>query len=300
MHGLRGAPGLAGGRVRRYKAAMGEHELLRVVSFESRRADDMASLLRRHGMDPTMAPSMQEVPLGDQADALAFGKTLLARELDILVLLTGVGFRMLVEAIATEHPLDDVLAALRDIKLVCRGPKPVAVLKGWGLTPAVVAPAPNTWRELLVALDAELPVTRQRVVVQEYGIRNDELLDALDDRGAELASVPVYAWKMPDDTSALRAAVADCCEERVDGLVFTSQQQVHNLMETAVSMDCRDALVEAMRRRLVVGSIGPITSEALAACGIVADLEPELGRMGHLVKLMAADGRGRLAVKRGA
>lgn len=277
---------------------MAEHAL-RVVSFESRRADDMASLLRRHGMQPVVTPSMQEVALGDQADALAFGETLLARELDILVLLTGVGFRMLVEAIATEHSLDDVVAALADVKLVCRGPKPVAVMKGWGLTPVVVAPPPNTWRELLAALDAQLPIAGQRVVVQEYGVRNHELLDALGERGAEVRGVPIYAWKMPDDTSALQAAVTESCAATVDALVFTSQQQVHNLMETALAMGKRQALVEAMREQLVVGSIGPITSEALASCGVVADLEPALGKMGHLVKLMGTEAASQLALKRG-
>ena len=43
--------------------------------------------------------------------------------------------------------------ALRKLAIAARGPKPVAALREMGLTPAVVAPEPNTWRELLKALE---------------------------------------------------------------------------------------------------------------------------------------------------
>ena len=51
---------------------------LRVVSFESRRSAEMADLIRNYGGEPIQAPSMREVPLTDQREALGFGETLLA------------------------------------------------------------------------------------------------------------------------------------------------------------------------------------------------------------------------------
>ena len=63
---------------------------LRVVSFESRRSAEMAELIRNYGGEPIQAPSMREVPLADQHEALVFGEALLAGELDVLILLTGV------------------------------------------------------------------------------------------------------------------------------------------------------------------------------------------------------------------
>src|SRR2546422_998305 len=62
---------------------------LRVVSFESRRSAEMAELIRNYGGEPIQAPSMREVPLTDQREALAFGETLLAGDWDVLILLTG-------------------------------------------------------------------------------------------------------------------------------------------------------------------------------------------------------------------
>jgi len=157
---------------------------LRVVSFESRRSAEMAELIRNYGGEPIQAPAMREVPLTDQREALAFGQTLLAGDWDVLILLTGVGIRMLIATLATRWPKDEVVTALGRLPLVCRGPKPIAALKEVGLAPALAVPEPNTWRDLLSELDLKLPVVRRRVAVQEYGARNEELLAGLRQRGA--------------------------------------------------------------------------------------------------------------------
>ena len=44
---------------------------LRLVSFESRRSEEMASLILRYGGEVLQAPSMREVPLTDQHEAFA-------------------------------------------------------------------------------------------------------------------------------------------------------------------------------------------------------------------------------------
>jgi uroporphyrinogen-III synthase len=101
----------------------------------------MAELIRNYGGEPIQAPSMREVPLTDQREALAFGKTLLAGDWDALILLTGVGTRMLIAACATRWPKDEVVKPLGRLTLVCRGSKPIAALKEVGLAPALgVAP----------------------------------------------------------------------------------------------------------------------------------------------------------------
>ena len=135
---------------------------LRVVSFESRRAAEMAELIRNYGGEPIQATSMREVPLADQHEAFAFGEALLARQHDVLILLTGVGTRMLIAVLSTRWPRDDVVAALGRLTLMCRGPKPVAALKEVGLVPALTVPEPNTWRDLLSELDRMLPIGTAR------------------------------------------------------------------------------------------------------------------------------------------
>ena len=260
---------------------------LRVVSFESRRSTEVAELIRNHGGTPMQAPSMREIPLADQQEALAFGETLFAGGHDILILLTGVGTRLLITTLATRRPREDVVAALGRLTLVCRGPKPIAALKEVGLVPALAVPEPNTWRDLLAALDGHLPIAGKRVAVQEYGARNEELLTGLRQRGADVTTVPVYGWALPEDTAPLRAAIEQIVAGEVEAVLFSSATQIDNVFAVAAELGVADALRDALRGRTVVGSIGPITTGALQHHGLEPDLQPEHPRIGHLVAEIA-------------
>lgn len=272
---------------------------LRVVSFESRRSAEMAELIRNYGGEPILAPSMREVPLTDQREALAFGETLLTGDWDVLILLTGVGTRMLIAALATRWPKDEVVEALGRLTLVCRGPKPIAALKEVGLAPSLAVPEPNTWRDLLSELDLRLPVAGKRVAVQEYGGRNEELLAGLRKRGARVTAVPVYGWALPEDIGPLRAAIDQLAAGEVEVALFTSANQVDNLFRVAPEMGRVDALRDALRSRTVVVSIGPITTEALQGHGVEPDLHPEHPKMGHLLVVVARQAGDLLRRKRG-
>ncbi len=270
-----------------------------IAVFESRLGAEMASLVERHGLVPLSAPALEELPLAEQREALDFADVLLGGGCDVLVLLTGVGARMLIEAMALAHPRPDIVAALGACTLVCRGPKPAAALKALGLSPSLVAPEPNTYRELLAAIDAGLSLAQKRVYVQEYGLRNEALLEALRSRGAAcVVPVPIYGYGLPKDTSALEAAIARIAALEVDAALFTSQMQVVHLFEVASRAGRADDLRRALATHTVLASIGPITTEALARYGLAADFEPEHPKMGHLVVGLARTLSERIAAKR--
>ena len=275
-------------------------EGLRIVSFESRRAQDLAQLIQKYGGEPVRAPSLQEVPLSQQTAALDFGEILLGGQCDLLVLLTGVGTTMLVDVLATTWPREDVIRAMGATRLVCRGPKPVAALKKLRLRPTLTVPEPNTWRDLLAALDAELPVTDKHVAVQEYGARNPDLLDGLRKRGAQVTPIPLYAWALPDDTAPLEAAIERAIEGSIDVALFTSAIQVEHLFQLARQVGVEEKLQGALQTGILVASIGPTTSEALTRYGIDTDLAPEHPKMGHLIAKVAQDARPALERKRAA
>ena len=113
---------------------------LRVLSLESRRAAEMAKLIENYGGRAIVAPSMREVPLESNTEALAFARTLAAGGFDIVIFLTGVGTRALARVVETVYPIDQFAAALRRIGLVARGPKPVAALKELGVPVTLAAP----------------------------------------------------------------------------------------------------------------------------------------------------------------
>jgi uroporphyrinogen-III synthase len=261
---------------------------LRIVSFESRRAQDIALMIRRNGGEVLYAPSMREIPLADERGIIEFGSRLFEGACDALILLTGVGTTILVDALCTRWPRAAVLERLTRTPLLCRGPKVVAVLKGLGLTPALVAPEPNTYKELLAALDQHFQVKQKRIFVQEYGAINADLRSGLLQRGAQVTPVKVYRWALPEDTRDLRSALQGIAQRRVDAAIFTSAQQVDNVLEYAARLGLVDALLEAFRRSVLVASLGPVTDEALKRHGIDPDLTPEQPKLGPLVAKLAS------------
>ncbi len=270
---------------------------LAVLAFESRRAVEMSELIRRFGGTPIAAPSMREVPLELSAEAETLWRGLEDGTVDVLILLTGIGTRTLVSALAPRCPRDRLAELLRGIVVVARGPKPVAALRELGVSAAVVVPEPNTWREVLAALDVHGSLHGRRVAVQEYGRTNHELLDGLRARGADVLRVPVYRWDYPEDQGPLRAGVVRLAEAAVDIALFTSARQVDHVVETAARLGKQAALLEAARR-VVIASIGPVCSEALHAHGLPVDVEPEHPKMGQLVAAIAQRGPALVAAKR--
>lgn len=258
---------------------------LRVLSLESRRGPEMAKLIANYGGQAIVAPSMREVPLETNTEALAFAKKLLCGEFDMVIFLTGVGTRALARVAETIYPLNEYLARLRDIAIIARGPKPLAVLREWNVPVAIVAPEPNTWREVLRALDensAAVPLKGRRVAVQEYGVSNSDLLDGLRKRGAQITSVPVYEWALPEDTGPLRSAIAAIARNEIEVALFTTGTQADHLLQIAAEMKEEGALRRALLR-MVIASIGPTTSERLREHGIEPDMEPSHPKMGFLV-----------------
>src|SRR5688572_391756 len=271
---------------------------LRIVSFESRRAQDLALLLRRSGGEVLYAPAMRQIPLADERGILEFGARLFDGECDALVLLTGVGTTILVDALSTRWPRAAVLERLGATPLLCRGPKTAAVLKRLALVPALVAPEPNGAKELLAALDRSFNVDQRRVFVQEYGTINTDLLDGLTKRGARLTLVKIYRWALPEDTRDLKSALAGIAQRRVDAAIFTSAHQVENVLEYADRLQLGSALRDAFRSWALVISIGPVTNEALERHGIAPDLSPDEPKLALLVKSFALGGAQLLRAKR--
>jgi uroporphyrinogen-III synthase len=267
---------------------------LRVLAFESRRAAEMAQLILKQQGDPFVAPSMREVPLERNDEAFRFAEGLFAGGFDMAVFLTGVGTRLLANVLETRHPREKLIEALRAIAVAARGPKPAAVLREWQVPIAVVAPEPNTWRELLAAMEGR---TERRIALQEYGRSNPELVAGLRARGAEVTPVRVYRWDLPEDTGPLREAVARLASGAVDAVIFTTGVQVVHFFRVAAETGAEDA-VRAALARAVVASIGPTTTESLEEYGIHPDLEPSHPRMGILVAETAARAAALLENKR--
>ena len=270
---------------------------LKVVSFESRRAREMAELIRRYGGEPVLAPSMREVALGENRAALDFLPELEAGEFDVVILMTGVGTRTLNQALLTRYPQEKIVAALQKARLVARGPKPVAALKKLGLTPWLSAPEPNTWREVLSVLDVAAAIAGKRIAVQEYGVPNPELVAGLKQRGAEVKTIAIYRWALPEDLAPLRAAIQQLLRGDADVALFTNGAQADHLFRVAAEEKAEEQLRHACKN-LAIGSVGPICTQALEKYGLKPDIEPAHPKMGALLAEVAASAAAVLTAKR--
>lgn len=253
-----------------------------IAALESRRADDMRRLIERHQGVPHVSPSMREVPIEPNRDAIDFAHQLMTGEISVVILMTGVGFRYLVKSVERHVDRQRFLDSLADVTTICRGPKPAAALREFGIQATHRVPEPNTWRELLQTIDADVPVANQTIGLQEYGITNKSLVAGLEARGATVRPVRVYGWEYPEDTQPLADNVRALAEGKRDVLLLTSAHQVVNLLRMAESMNLVDDLRDGLHQT-VICSIGPTTSQMLHESEIHVDLEPSHPKMGHLV-----------------
>jgi uroporphyrinogen-III synthase len=258
---------------------------LRVLSFESRMSADMARLIQRHGGAPVVVPALREVPipLQDNGAVFRFGVKLILHQVDIVILMTGVGTKALFEVLQTRYPLAEIIEALKKTIVVTRGPKPLGVLKAMGVEANITVPEPNTWHDVIATLDYYRPVQGLKIAIQEYGVSKPEMIEDLKKRGAEVFSVPVYRWALPEDTRPLEAAIEDVINGRLDVMVVTNAAQIDHVMQLAERGNRAQPFREACKH-LVVASIGPTASEALKHHDLFVDFEPSHPKMGVLIK----------------
>jgi len=259
---------------------------LRVLSFESRRAKEIAELIRTNGGVPTVAPSTREVPERPSDDELQMIRGVVEGQYGAVIFMTGVGARALLDVGRTIYPSGEFEVALARAKIIVRGPKPAAALREFRVPFTLTAPEPNTWCEVVEILDENrerVPISGCRIAIQEHGEPSQELYAALRTRGAEVFPVRVYRWELPENIEPLQAAIRTVCSGEVDVILFTSSVQLTHAMKVAEDLQLATQFRTGLNRA-VIASIGPVASAALRGNGITVDFEPSHPKMGFLVK----------------
>jgi uroporphyrinogen-III synthase len=259
---------------------------VRVALLEARMSGELAELVRRYGGVVRSAPAVREAPL-DCTDVVAdFVARLQTPARRVHVFLTGAGATAMLQEAERQGQLPLVLESLKRGTIVARGPKPSAALKRYGLAPDLSAASPYTSHELLEVM-AGLDLLDAQVTVVHYGERSDTLANAFRQRGAALNELCVYEWRLPEDIQPLQALARGIVTCEFDAVIFTSQVQWRHLHRTASAMGLGDAIVQALNADVVVASVGPICSAALAEAGVRPHVEPENPKMGPLVAALA-------------
>ncbi|MFE5514902.1 uroporphyrinogen-III synthase [Streptomyces sp. NPDC056529] len=252
----------------------------------ARRADELIALLRRRGAAVVHGPALRIVPLADDTELLASTKDLIAHAPDVVVATTAIGFRGWVEAADGWGYGEELLAVLRDVELLARGPKVKGAVRAAGLTESW-SPSSESMAEVLDRLLDE-GVAGRRIALQLHGEPLPGFVEALREGGAEVVGVPVYRWLQPEDTGPLDRLLDAVLARAVDAVTFTSAPAAVSLLSRAAERGVRADLVAALRHDVLAVCVGPVTALRLQAEGIDT-YQPERFRLGPLVQVLCTE-----------
>ncbi len=258
----------------------------RIAVLEARMSSEMADLIRRQGGNSFSVPAVREAAVDSARPVSAFIDHLSNSSLQTVVFFTGVGVKELIGEAEKLQRVEELLTALHNVTVVCRGPKPSAVLKRYDVPIAASAREPHTSTELIEVLEP-LRLMGTSVGVVHYGERNTLVTQFLREKGADVEELCLYEWLLPDDIEPLRTLVRDIIARHVDAIVFTSQIQVRHLFLIAEELSLTAELADALQSKTIVASIGPTCTGVLHSYGVTPHVIPEHPKMGHLIKTLA-------------
>lgn len=258
----------------------------RIVVPESRELDLFARMLEAQGAETLRCPMVTILDAEDAAPIEAWLKRFAAGTFDDLILLTGEGLRRLLAVARRVGIENDVVAAVRRVRTVTRGPKPARVLRELGLSPGIAAGEPTT-AGVIAALSRETLAGRT-VGVQLYpGNPNDALLNFLRDAGAKADAVLPYRNANDAETAQVEATIRAMADGTVDAIAFTSSPQVERLSAVAKERGLAQELARGLARTRIA-AVGPVVAAAIEALGAKVAVMPQASF--HMKPLVTAIG----------
>jgi len=253
-----------------------------VALLEARMKSELARLVEKHGGAPLCVPAVREAPRIEPEAVRELLDELSAGRHEVVIFMTGVAVSLLFELAQELGRHSELVASLRNVTSVCRGPKPTAALRGFGVPPTLSAREPFTAAELIDAL-SDLEISGRGVLLFNYGERSETLSETLLARRADLREFWLYQWQFPVDAEPMEQLVRRIVERSVDALAITCQIQFRHLYQVAERLDLGRELLDALRKDVVVAAVGPTCRAIIEVHGVAPHVMPEHPKMGPLV-----------------
>ncbi|CAN5653195.1 hypothetical protein BH20ACT2_BH20ACT2_15820 [soil metagenome] len=249
-----------------------------------RRAAEQIAALERRGAGVIHGPTMRTVDLTADGALRAATDALIDRPPDWLVVTTGMGLRLWLEAADGWGVRPSLLGVLEQSRIVARGAKSASAARQAGLTVSWRAPGESMVEVVRHVQDQA--TSGARLALQLFDPDDHPASVALAAVG-DVVEVPVYRWLLPVDRGPAEALIAAAVAGEVDAVTFTSQPAVRNLFRIAEGAGAGDQLRDALDRRVLAVCIGPVCAEALHDAGITNTRWPEPFRLVPMVDLVA-------------
>lgn len=256
-----------------------------------RRAEEQAQMLEHRGAKVIHGPVLHTAAVDDHEATRLATLSLVADPPDVVVANTAVGIRTWISLADGWGVTDDVVKAIGGAYVVARGPKAAGALLSIGLDIAWRAPS-SVLAEVVDHLLSS-GVEGTRIAIQLDGGDDDTTTERLRAAGAEVVEISTYRWTLPKDQAPALRLVDAACSGRVDAITFTAAPAVHNLFAIAAAAGAADELVTALNGPVLAMCIGPVCRRAAVVRGVASAVEPQMARLGGMVRTLADELSGR-------
>ncbi|MEX0686497.1 MAG: uroporphyrinogen-III synthase [Balneolales bacterium] len=242
---------------------------------ESRKLDIFANMLEKQGAETWRCPlvSIHDNPNPEPVNAWL--QDFSEGGYDDLILLTGEGLRRL-DGFAERAGGDlkeRFITALKKVRKITRGPKPVVALRQLGLNTDLSAVEPTT--EGVISLLDKETMNGRKVGIQLYGNDpNTKLTDYLLKEGAKVRAVAPYIYADDSENKKVIELIDAILTNHIDAIAFTSSSQVKRLLQVAKKLRNENDFLIGLNK-IVIAAVGPVVRDTLKDNGIRVSLMPE-------------------------
>lgn len=257
----------------------------------ARRADELSTILSRRGATIVAAPAIRIIPLADDTELERVTRQLVVDPPQITVATTGIGFRGWMEAAEGWGLAEQLRSTLASTRLLARGPKAKGAIRAAELREEW-SPTSESSAEVLDHLLAE-GVEGVRVAVQLHGATTEwepvpDFCEVLRCAGADVVPVPVYRWIPPEDQAPMDRLIESIITAGLDCITFTSAPAVASMLMRAKETGLLEAVLHALRTRVLAACVGSITAAPLEELGVSTTM-PARARLGALARHVAEE-----------
>ncbi len=275
-----------------------------VAVTSSRRASELADIVRKFGGIPYIAPTIgikNNSQLNSECNH--FIETISNERMHFFIFMTGVGVFNLFQNLQKLHKLNTVIEKLRDTIVIARSNKPKMELRKFGIKTNFV-PTINTIDGILNLLK-RYDIKNKNIGILWHGDSSISFKKKLASLGANVFDFTSYSYSagleqtnatmlkemgydyVAPDEEKIKILIEDIMKGTVDSITFTSPPAVKEFFEFAKRNNKINSLKEMLNSNVLVVSVGPSTSKMLARFHVLADIIPTTYRMGPMIKELA-------------
>ncbi|WP_416147975.1 uroporphyrinogen-III synthase [Salipaludibacillus sp. HK11] len=256
----------------------------RVVLAASRKTDEMSNLIKKYKGIPLVRSLQGTVFLNDKQVREDL-KRAVQEKFDWMIFTTGIGANTLIDLAEEMNMKESFLQIISESHVGSRGYKTFAALKKNGVNPKA-KDDDGTVNGLIESLKS-FDFKGKRVMVQLHGENAPSLISYLEESGATVMQVLPYKHVDPE-LETVELFCKELIKGDLDAVCFTAAIQVRSLFKYVKEQKLVNDVRDAFSKHTLAVAVGKVTAEALHDEGIERIVQPELERMGAMVKELSS------------